>query len=103
MVKVPPITKRKSPRTAAALALVLGIAGPMGVGHIYIGKRGRGLLLLILGVILAVLTWGRLFIGFIKLSLGYYGAVVVDIVFFVLWLLQAYDAYRLAKKSNAGA
>ena len=102
MVEEKPIAaKRKRPRTAVLLALVLGIIGPMGVGHVYVGKRGRGMILLIIGIILAILTWGRVVIAPIKQSLGYVGSVAVDLIFLAVLILQAYDAYRLAKRANA--
>ena len=102
MVEEKPIAaKRKRPRTAVLLALVLGIIGPMGVGHVYVGKRGRGMILLIIGIILAILTWGRFFLGFIKQTIGTTGAIIIDLVFTAIWILQAYDAYRLAKRANA--
>lgn len=77
----------------------MGIIGLMGGGHLYLGKTRRGIVLLVIGIILAILVWGRLFLSFIKLSLGYTGAAIFDTIYFVLWIWQTYDAYRLSKKA----
>jgi uncharacterized membrane protein YdbT with pleckstrin-like domain len=80
------------------------------VGHIYVGKIGRGLALLILGIILEwvfgfLIFFGAIFGGY------YYGArglVAVSLTGVVIWIIltlaifiwQIYDAYRLAKYYN---
>jgi hypothetical protein len=100
----------KNTGLAAVLALILGIFGLWGVGHIYVGKIGRGLALLILGIILEwvfgfLIFFGAIFGGY------YYGArglVAVSLTGVVIWIIltlaifiwQIYDAYRLAKYYN---
>jgi len=101
---------KKNTGLAAVLALILGILGLWGVGHIYVGKIGRGLALLILGIILEwvfgfLIFFGAIFGGY------YYGArglVAVSLTGVVIWIIltlaifiwQIYDAYRLAKYYN---
>src|SRR6476661_1775786 len=45
----------KSPGTAMLIAVLGGIFGLSGIGHIYVGKLGRGIAILMIGVILLAL------------------------------------------------
>ena len=45
----------KSPGTAALIAFIGGIFGLQGIGHIYVGKVGRGIGILISGIIIFAL------------------------------------------------
>ena len=45
----------KSPGTVALIAFIGGIFALPGIGHIYVGKVGRGIGILILGLILYAL------------------------------------------------
>jgi len=92
--------EHKSPGVAAVLAVVLGILGLMGIGHIYVGRIGRGIVLLIVGLILSVLTWGSFVLGFVTFGLGFIGFIIFGIVLLILWIWQIIDAYNLAKKFN---
>jgi TM2 domain-containing membrane protein YozV len=92
--------EHKSPGIAAVLALVLGAFGLMGVGHIYVGRLARGIVLLIVGIILAVLTFGSFLLGFATLGLGWVGAIIFGVILFILWIWQIFDAYHLAKEFN---
>jgi len=103
--QVPPakstvLPEQKNTGVAAVLALVLGIFGLMGVGHIYVGKIGRGIVLLIVGIILDVLAWGSFIMGFVTFGLGFIGTIIFAIILLALWIWQTYDAYSLAKKYN---
>src|SRR6187402_3717934 len=51
----------KSPGTAALIAFIGGIFTLPGIGHIYVGKVGKGIAILILGVVLTVLTFVLIF------------------------------------------
>src|SRR4026208_2493141 len=51
----------KSPGTAALIAFIGGIFALPGIGHIYVGKVGKGIAILILGVVLTVLTFVLIF------------------------------------------
>ena len=66
---------RKDPTLACLLTLLLA-----GTGHIYVGQTGKGLLILALGIVLGVFTWG--------------------IAYVVLCVWAMSDAYGTAKKMN---
>jgi hypothetical protein len=100
----------KNTGLAAVLALILGIFGLWGVGYIYVGKIGKGLALLILGIILEwvfgfLILLGALFGGYYS---GARGLIAVSITGVVIWAIltlaifiwQIYDAYKLAKYYN---
>lgn len=82
------------------LALVLGIFGIMGIGHIYVGKIKRGMGFLIVGLILDGLPYSG-FLDFV----GFWLHDFVGIIFFwviplIFLIWQTYDAYSLAKEYN---
>ena len=64
---------RKDPTLACLLNLLLP-----GIGHVYIGRAGRGALIFALVVALGIITWGI-------------GAILV-----VAWAM--YDAHRIAQE-----
>lgn len=106
-LKAPPVKptpsvplEHKSPGVAAVLALVLGIIGLMGIGHIYVGRIGRGIVLLVVGIILGFLTWGSFVLGFLTFGLGFIGAIIFGIILLILWIWQIFNAYGLAKQFN---
>jgi len=70
----------------------------MGVGHIYVGKIGRGIVLLIVGIALRGLVAFALIWGFFA-GLGAF--ILLALVSLALWAWQTYDAYKLAKQFNA--
>ncbi len=96
--------EHKSPGIAAVLALVLGIIGLMGIGHVYVGKIGKGVALLASGIILllANLTFGSFLLGPVTLDgrLLYAGLALV-FGWLGPWIWQAYDAHSLSKKFNS--
>lgn len=99
--------KEKDPSTVLLLALILGIIGFMGIGHLYIGKIARGVVLLIFGLIVVPMFAASL-MYFIVSGMGYYPNETVIIPFIILiivWLViliwQTYDAYELAKQYNS--
>ena len=102
--------ERKNAGLAAVLALIAGIFGIWGIGHIYIGKIGKGIALLILGFLLTwvlspfLLTWiffGAMHGGLSGFFMGLLGVTAIWIlVCFVIFVWQVYDAYRLAKYYN---
>ena len=76
----------KSEGTTLILTIVLGILGFGGIGHMYLGQIGKGIGILIGGIILFVLviaTWGVALIAFIP---------------FVIWVV--YDARKQCKIYN---
>ena len=94
------IVQYKSPGIAVVLALVFGIFGLAGVGHIYVGKVSKGLSLIIIGVILGVLTWGSFITGFLTFGFGFVASAIFGLMLFVLCVWQIYDAYVLANLFN---
>ncbi|WP_188207466.1 zinc ribbon domain-containing protein [Alkalibacillus aidingensis] len=72
-----PPREKKSVALAVILSLII-----VGVGQIYLGQVLKGLVLLI----------SSLLIGFVTVGLGA----------FVLWILVAIDAYKIANKINEG-
>ena len=88
----------KNPWLAALVALALGFFGLWGVGQIYAGKLGRGVGLLVGGLIIAGLFW--LSVVFTVISIGYVGMVLFGLFFFGGWLWQAFDAYNATAEYN---
>lgn len=77
----------KSTGVATVLALVLGLIGFAGIGHIYIGKLTEGIVFLIVG-------WVLLVVGILTFGIG-----LILWLIFVIW--QTYDAYNKANRYNA--
>lgn len=82
---------QKDPTAAFLLGLLPGLVGFWGIGHMYAGDVFKGLLILFTGWALIFITIfsGPFFLCFLVLGL-------------VLWLVQAFDAYRTAVARNSG-
>ena len=78
-VRIKPSTNAKNPGLAAVLSFVI-----VGLGQIYNGEIGKGILLIVLYVISIALC--LVFIGYIFLP--------------VIWIYGIYDAYKTAQKIN---
>lgn len=78
----PQQTHSKKPENTLAISILAGAVAFHGVGHLYVGKITKGIKLLVVGWIMAALT--ILFPPF-------------GIIYFVFWIWQAYDAYRISK------
>jgi TM2 domain-containing membrane protein YozV len=76
-----PIKGLKNPGLAAVLSFFI-----VGLGQIYNGQIGKGLILLVFYIISLVLC--LVLIGFILVP--------------ILWIYGIYDAYKTAEKINAG-
>jgi TM2 domain-containing membrane protein YozV len=72
--------RTKNPKIALVLAIFI-----MGVGHIYVGKLKRGIVILIVSWVLGLLT-SVLFFPVIPLI--------------IIWIWQIYDAHKQAKYYN---
>lgn len=111
------LAEQKNPGLAAVLAIVLGIFGIWGIGHIYVGKLTRGIVLLVVGILVVVIGFFGIFVGFaFGIPLGAVtggpagalfaiGTLLVAFVVLVVawiagWIWQTYDAYKLAKQFN---
>jgi TM2 domain-containing membrane protein YozV len=81
-ISQPPQTHSKKPQNTLAISILAGAVAFHGVGHLYVGKITKGIKLMIVGWILVALT--ILFPPF-------------GVIYFVFWIWQAYDAYRIVK------
>jgi hypothetical protein len=103
----------KSPGTAALIAFIGGIFALLGLGHMYIGNVGRGIGILVSGIIIYVLfiiiiifslsLQGLLFLGVDESPIGIEAILIIfvlGIAYFVLWIWQIFNARKLAKKFN---
>ncbi len=59
------IKRYKSEGTTLVLSIVVGLLGFMGVGHIYLGRVRRGIIILIIGMV----GWGGIFVPFVMLGM----------------------------------
>jgi TM2 domain-containing membrane protein YozV len=75
----------KNVGSAIALALIAGIIGFNGIGHLYIGKIRKGIVILVVGWIILAITF--LFVPFV-------------LIYFIFWIWQAYDVNKSAKYYN---
>ena len=111
----------KSPRKAVIIAIVGGIFGLLGLGHMYVGKLGKGFGILGLGIGLIVipLTLAGYLSFFLPDEVGLhplalpsesnidslfflFGVIVISfgIGYLLLFVWQVFDARKLAKKFN---
>ena len=105
----------KSPGTAALIAFIGGIFALLGLGHIFVGKIGKGFGILVSGIIIYVLFVimaislpVMLLLGLVESFTGYAGSggiifiimFILGIAYLVLWIWQIFNAKKLAKKFN---
>lgn len=83
--------KMKNESTTLILSIVLGLVGIQGVGHIYIGKVGKGVWILIGSFILFVIGMATLFVVV---------GVVFLIIYFVIYIWQINDSQKLCREYN---
>jgi TM2 domain-containing membrane protein YozV len=88
----------KSEGIAVVLALVLGFFGLWGVGHMYAGRVGKGIMLLVIGLIVGGLFWVSVLLTVILI--GFVGIALFGLIMFAGWLWQTYDAYQTVKRYN---
>lgn len=82
----------KSESTTLILAIVLGVFGISGVGHLYLGKIQTGIILLIGGVILIAIGVSRLIVVVWSL--------VILIGYLAIFIWQIIDARKLCAEYN---
>jgi len=70
----------KSENVAAVLSLFL-----LGVGNMYVGKVGRGVGILVLGIVISMVAWFFL---------------IGEIVIIIYWIWNVYDAHKSAQEYN---
>ena len=104
----------KSPGTAALIAFIGGIFALLGLGHIYIGNVGRGIGILISGIVIYTVLIITMIFSFFLQGLSFLASgipaigiesistifVLVGIAYFVLWIWQIFNARKRAKKFN---
>lgn len=88
-VKIRRIERPRSQPVAILLAVIPGLFGLLGIGHMYIGRRRRGACYLLFGflVIVPAIIYPPSFSPEHAVLMG---------IFAVLWILQIVDVYRLA-------
>lgn len=84
-------TLYKSETVTLILAIVLGLLGLNGVGHLYVGKIGKGVVILIGSLILYTAGLVTLFIGV---------GIVLIIIFIVIFIWQIIDSRKLCQQYN---
>jgi TM2 domain-containing membrane protein YozV len=102
------ITVSTLPRKDAGIAaLIAGLGGLFlfGLGHFYVGKIGRGVVFLVVGLLLKIPLIWLIPIGMLSVLFGsgegFAALALLGLLNLVLWIAQIYDPYHLAKEYNA--
>jgi predicted RNA-binding Zn-ribbon protein involved in translation (DUF1610 family)/TM2 domain-containing membrane protein YozV len=85
----------KSESVTLLLSILLGLFGIQGVGHMYVGKIGKGVVILIGSLVLLVIS--------IALTVTGIGAIIgipLIIVYIVMFIWQIIDARKLCQQYN---
>ena len=106
------IKRYKSEGITLVLSIVVGLMGIMGVGHIYLGRVRRGVIILIVGIII----WSGLFVPVLILGMlgeleedsadptamiGIFGGFAVFIIgAIILFIWQILNSRKLCKEYN---
>ena len=106
------LSNAKSEGTTLVLAIIVGLMGIMGIGHIYLGKTKKGIIILIVGIF----SWSLLFVPTIlllgsEIPMDEYTLeqrlsdmttiIVIGVIGVIaLFIWQIIDARRLCKKYN---
>jgi len=110
------IRRYKSEGITLVLSIVVGLLGIMGVGHIYLGRVRRGIIILIIGMI----GMGALFVPLVMLGMfsafeegsvddtamlgmvaGFgVGVIIFFVGMFALFIWQILNAHKLCKQYN---
>jgi TM2 domain-containing membrane protein YozV len=106
------LSKSKNEGIVLVLSIIVGLMGIMGVGHIYLGRARRGVIILILGI----MSWVAFFIPFAILGvlgeleeepsdpaiiIGMIGGLAaVGIGVFILFIWQVFDSRKLCREYN---
>ncbi len=104
---------QKDSAVAAILALLLGFFGILGIGHIYVGKLAKGIILLVVGLLFGPLVFIFVFFSFMPFVASGPGIgmgvafpfilvlVIAGAAWLVLLIWSTVDAYRLAGEYNS--
>ncbi len=83
--------KLKSESTTLLLSIIVGLFGINGIGHIYVGKIGKGVWILIGSLILFGIGIATVFIGV---------GIVFLVIYFVVYIWQIIDSRNLCRTYN---
>ncbi len=81
----------KNEGTGIILAAILGLFGLPGVGHMYIGRVGRGVAILI-G------SWILIIVG--AVTLVFFIGIIFLVIYFVMFIWQILDVKQLCRRYN---
>lgn len=87
-------TSPRNEGTALVLAALPGILGLVGIGHIYLGRVERGVVLLVVGLLLAVPGTA---LAFTAPALG---LPLLLILFVPLWVWSIFDTRNICRGYN---
>ena len=85
----------KSESVTLLLSILLGLFGIQGVGHMYVGKIGKGIAILIGSIILIVFALVSM-MSIIGIALG----AILLIVYFIVFIWQIIDSRKLCQEYN---
>lgn len=92
--------QEKSEGVAIVLAVLVGILGFYGVGHMYVGRIRRGLVILFLDWVISI---SGIVLMLMYETLGT-GGIVLGIILltgsFALWIWQIFDARNVCREHN---
>jgi TM2 domain-containing membrane protein YozV len=66
----------------------------MGAGHLYLGRMGRGIVILFCGTFTGILFYAAMITAYFSIG------IIFGIVRVLLWIWQIYDAHRLTARYN---
>jgi uncharacterized membrane protein len=111
-VRIIQTVPHKSPGTAALIAFVGAIFGFPGIGHIYVGRVGRGIAILVSGFVLFFTIWITLLGSFLSgvtgggapvFQIGSSFAISFALLYVGLLIWQIFNARSVAKQHNEKA
>lgn len=89
------------------LALVPGLLFFLGMGHLYLGRVGRGVVLLVSGWVVFGLAWALFLLGVSALAFSRWTALILILGGLVLmggglalWMWQTLDARKLQQRQQ---
>lgn len=81
----------KSEGITLILSIILGIIGLQGVGHMYVGKIGKGIGILIGSIIIFLIGVFTIWIGV---------GVILLIIYLIIFIWQIFDSRSLCRQYN---
>jgi len=93
--------QKKSEGVATVLAALVGMFLIYGVGHIYVGRIGRGLIILFIELAIGVLVVIPLVYGLAEGEVGFIIPIAILLLAdLILWIWQIFDARRVCRDHN---